>query len=255
MRYTLLEMVQSILRAMGGDEVNSYSDTVESVDVAHIIKESYNYLAGRMDFPKQATFFNLDASGDSTKPTLMTVPTDVINMEWIKYKHLDSSSNSVWTELTFLPIEDFMRRQEALKESETNIGTMTVSLDGISFEFKYYNDRNPTYYSNVDNYHLVFDSYDSTVDTTLQANKTLCFGEKVPTFTMSDSFTPDLDPIQFELLLNEAKSQAFVELKQMQNTHSERRAAKTFNTVQRKKRNMPKGYPEVKKTPNYGRNT
>ncbi len=52
------------------------------------------------------------------------------------------------------------------------------------------------------------------MDTTLQTSKTLCYGQIIPTFTLEDSFIPDLDDTQFPLLLNEAKAIAFVELKQ-----------------------------------------
>lgn len=240
---------------MDSDEVNSYADTIESKAVANIIKESYNYLVGRMDLPCTQTFFNLDASGSSSKPCLMTVPTDVIDWDYIKYKHLDTSSNSVWVELTPIDIDDFMDRQDALKESDSNVSTMSFNLDGTTFEFKFFTDRNPTYYAVIDQYNIVFDAYDSTVDTTLQASKTRCFGKKIPTFTMADSFKPSLDPQQFQLLLNEAKGQAFVELKQTANAHADRRAAKMFTNTQRTKRNFPTNLPEINRIPNYGRKT
>lgn len=255
MRYTLLEMVQRILESMDSDEVNSYDDTIESSAVANIIKESYYYLVGRMDLPSTKTFFNLTSSGSSSKPVLMTLPTDVLDIEYVKYKHLDASTDSVWDEVQFVELEDFMQMQDDLRESTSNVSTMSFTLDGTSFEFKYYTDRNPLYYTTIDDYNIVFSSYDSTVDSTLQSSKTRCFGRKIPTFTMSDSFTPDLDPQQFQLLLNEAKAQAFVELKQTANAHADRRAHKMFINTQRTKRNIPKNIREISRVPNYGRRT
>ena len=40
MRYNLLEMVQRVLAAMDSDEVNSITDTAESVQVALLIEYS-----------------------------------------------------------------------------------------------------------------------------------------------------------------------------------------------------------------------
>lgn len=251
MRYTLLEMVQRILESMDSDEVNSYDDTVESSAVANIIKETYYYLVSRMDLPATETFFNLDASGDNTKPVLMTLPSDAVNIQNLKYKHTESGK-TVFVDQTYLDLREFLDRQYALDESETEVSTMTVSLDGTSFLFKYHNDRHPTCYTMVEN-NIVFDSYDSTVENTLQASNTMAFGPKIPTFTMSNTFVPDLDPKQFQLLLNEAKSQAFVELKQTANAHADRRASKMFINTQRTKRDIPYKTPEIRRVPNYGR--
>jgi hypothetical protein len=51
-------------------------------------------------------------------------------------------------------------------------------------------------------------SYDSSVDSTLTAAKSRAYGTVVPTFTISDSFTPDIDHNYFPLLLAESKSVA-----------------------------------------------
>lgn len=252
MKYTLLEMTQRILGSIGGDEVDSYADTVESTDVSNIIKETYWYLVSRMDLPAHHTFFKLDASGDSTKPTLMTLPSDVLDVDYIKYSEL-SGTDVIHEEVKFMELEDFMQMQLALKESETTVETMTISLDGTDFTFKFKNDNPPRWYTTTEDTNLMFDSYDSAVDSTLQSSKTLCYGKKIPTFTMSDSFIPKLDAQQFQLLLNEAKSQASIELKHIQNAHSDMRARKTFINTQRTKNNVPSSTPGIYKAPRYGR--
>lgn len=239
MKYTLLEMVQRILESMDSDEVNSYSDTIESKAVANIIKETYWHLLPRLDLPVHHGFFKLSASGDNTKPVKMTIPDDVIDIDYIKYRHEDSNSDTVYDEVCYLTTEEFLSRSQNLKSSETNISSMTISLDGASFEFKYRTDKKPNYYTYLDNNILIFDSYDSSEENTLQNSNTVGYGKKYPVFTMSDSFTPELDAAQFDLLLNEAKSQASIELKQMQNPTSERRARKGFINVQRTKNNLP----------------
>lgn len=252
MRLTLLEMVQRILESMESDEVNSYSDTTESSAVANIIKETFDYLTARMDLPRTQTLFQLTASGDNTKPVLMTKPTDVIDIDSVQYSHT-SSGKVIWEDVSAMDPEDFLRMQMGLNESETNISTMNLSLDGTDFVMKYYTDRKPKYYTTFEGDQIVFDSYDSTAGDTLQQSRTMCTGSKVPTFTMSDTFVPDLSPRQFQLLLNEAKDQAFIELKQQQNAHASRRAGKMFANIQRTKDNNRK-VAGIYSAPRHGRN-
>lgn len=246
-------MVQRILESMESDEVNSYADTIESTSVANIIKETYWFLVGRMDLPSTHNVFQLNASGDSTKPTLMTLPSSVVDIDYIKYQDLDEENNTEFKEMMFMPLKDFLEMTLSLDESETEVSTMVLDVDGTNFTFKYYNDREPTYYTTLDDTNIVFDAYDSVVDTTLQASKTLCYGKKAPDFTMSDTFTPKLDQDQFQLLLNEAKTQAFVELKQTTNEHSGYRARKSFIHTQKTKHNVPTGRQKGYRT--YGRKT
>jgi hypothetical protein len=251
MRYNLLDMVQRILESMDSDEVNSHTDTTESLAVANIVRESYYHIAPKIEIPTNHTFFQLDASGDSTKPCLMTVPSDVIDLDYIKYKHTNAASDAVFDYVEFLSIEEFMTKTLSLAESDSTVSTMNVSLDGTTFLFKFKTDHKPTFYTAIDNHTLIFNSYDSTESSTLVAANTLCYGQKVPTFTMSDTFVPSLEPDQFDYLLNEAKTQAHAELKQVDAPVSRRRAKQGFIQVQRTKANTP--VQTQQRRPNYGR--
>lgn len=253
MRYTLLEMVQRILESIDGDAVNSYSDTDESREVANIIKETYFYMINGGDFPANETYFNLVASGDNTKPCLMTIPSDVLEIDYIKYKRLNSSGDNNWDEVRFMDQKSFIEKVLSFSESKSNVDTMEIALDGTNFTFKYYNDRPPSFYTRVGVNQLVFNAFDSAIDSTLQSSKTLCWGKKTPSFVFNDNFIPRLDAQQFQLLLNEAKSQAYAELKQTQNPKTEQRARRAFITNQRNKRDVPAKVPEQKRVPNYGR--
>lgn len=252
MKYTLLQVVQRILESMDSDEVNSYSDTIESIAVANIVKETYYNIVSRLDLPTNHSFFQLNASGDNTKPVLMTLPSDVLNLDYIKYKKTNGSSTT-FDDIDYVPLEEFVLRTLNMDESETNISTMTVSLGGTSFMFKYYNDRQPSFYTTVDNSVLLFDAFDASVENTLQASKTMCYGEKTQTFTMNDSFVIPLDGSELQVLINEARSQAFIELKQTQNVHSDTRARKAFITTQRTKDKVPTGKSGLSKAPKFGK--
>lgn len=255
MRYTLLEATQLILSALDGDEVNSYSDTTESLQVAQILKSIYYDLATDLDLPSHETLFELDASGDSLKPTLMTVPSNVCQINWIKYNNkLSTDTNSNYRYVEWMDFETFSCRQNALYTQSSDIAQMSFTNNGETFEMMYKSNAMPLFYTSMDNYTLIFDSYDADEDTTLQKSKTQCHGSVYPSFTLSDSFTPDLDPTQFSLWLNAAKTRAFAELKQAANQESAAYARRQRIVVQKRQRTV-EDYPEVLKVPRYGRGT
>lgn len=85
MKKTLLEMVQSILTSMDSDTVNSIDDTDESMQVASFLRDSYYEIASGLDLPNTFGLFQLDASGDATKPTVMYLPAGWNSVQWVKY--------------------------------------------------------------------------------------------------------------------------------------------------------------------------
>jgi hypothetical protein len=103
MRYTLLELTQLILSSMDSDEVNSITDTVESVQVTTILKNVFYDMATELDLPEHETLFELTASGDNTKPAIMTIPTDVTKLTSIKYDNAATADTYVdWKDVTFI---------------------------------------------------------------------------------------------------------------------------------------------------------
>jgi len=250
MKYTLLEMVQAILGSMDSDEVDNYDDTVESLEVARIIKESYYEIVRRLELPVNHTFFQLTASGDNTKPTLMYIPSDVVDLDYIKYNKPDSNSDPQWYDVHFMELREFIEMTLNDRPNDSNVSTMTVSADGTNFTMNFKTDRYPSFYTLLEEDQVLFDAHLSTVDDTLRASKTMCFGKKMPTFTMANAFTPQLENEQFGLLLNEAKVQAFYELKQMENKHAADRRKKNWQHTQKKKYNLPNRIPRA---PGYGR--
>ena len=77
-----------------------------------------------------------------------------------------------------------------------------------------YNNRGPEFYTILNDRFIICDAFDSDEDATLQGAKTVAAGKIHPTFTISDSFTPNIDTNLFPYLLAEAKAIAMVELKQ-----------------------------------------
>lgn len=82
---TLLEIVQMILSSLNMDQVNSISDTPESIQVATVIKQTYMNMLGRYDMPEHNQPFQLTSPDLSGVPTLMLRPPGVTRIEWVKY--------------------------------------------------------------------------------------------------------------------------------------------------------------------------
>ena len=239
---------------MDSDEVNSISDTVESNQVALLLRSVYYDLAVDLGLPEHEGLFELDASGDSTKPTLMTVPSNVGIVRSIKYNIVElGDTRAEYQQMQYKPFEDFLEGQKMYLEDTVTAGEMTFTSNGENFEVLYRNDKAPQFYTTFDDSTILFDSYDSTVDDTLQKSKTMCMGVVYPVFTLADSFVPDLDITQFSLLKNRAKVRAFAELKQAQNQEAASEARRQKIIVQKRKWTVT-GDPPIYNLPRYGKN-
>jgi len=255
---TNLDYVQDILSALDSDEVNSVSDTVESMQVLRIVKRTYDSIVTRADLNEHYTLFELTASTDITKPTLMTRPTNVSSIIWVKYNmETADDSNDNFREVIFLPLDSFLNRMHNLKEDADNVESFTqVISSGLSSDtitVLYETDRAPQYYTAFDDYTLLFDSYDSDVDTTLQKTKTLCYGKKDQTFLLTDDFIPFIDVEFGSLLLNEALVVAFAELKQVPNEVANKWAMRAWTKIGHGKRAIDQGRHPLADQVNYGR--
>ena len=253
---TVLEMVQEILSAMDSEEVDSISDTTESYQVAVLLRGVYYDVINDLNLPEHDTIFELNASGSVSKPTLMTVPDAIVKVYDIKYNNkLTADTYSNYQDVTYLTFDEFLNRAQGLREQTSDVGQMTfVNSASESFEVMYRTDKMPQYWTSFDDHTLLFDSYDSDEDTTLQKSKTMCKGKKLPTFTLSDTFTPTMDAPQFRYFLNKAKVRAFNELKQQINQEAVAEAKRQKNVAFNRKRTVP-GLRPIDLLPRYGRRT
>lgn len=233
MRYTLLEMVQRILGAMDGDEVNTISDTTESLEVANIIKECYYDIVGEHDPQDSRGLFHLDSSGDNLKPTTMFLPENVIDIEELRYNIGPDLLDTNFRILHYKTQTDFFDYMNGLDVNETWVDSQVVTINGQDFNIKFRNDQSPTCWTSPDDRTILFDSYDSSYETTLTSSRTYGIGSLIPSFLMTDTFIPKLDPRHFQLLLQAAKAQAFVELKQTTNEKAERKERRNRLVMQR----------------------
>lgn len=253
MKYTLLELVQAILAALEDDEVNSINDTASSLQVAGIVKETYFEIVGGLDLPEHYDFIELTAT-NTTTPTVMYLPDNVLALSWIKYDNQTVDDDSPrYVEVPFQELDDFIAMMHSLTTATDNVITYELTVNGASVNIFGMDNAFPIRYTCFDDHTLVFDSYNETYDTNLVANKTLAYGLIAPTFALEDDFTPDLDPKQFSLLLSESKAQAFQEIGKKANSKAEQRARKGWIRSQRNKQAVPFPHNEFARLPNYGR--
>lgn len=216
---TLLEMTQDILSSMDSDEVNSITDSVEALQVATLIRETYFNIIDGKDWPWLNELFQLTASTDAAKPTHMQLPSNIIDLQLVKYNTRTSTDTfDKFLKIAYKTPEEFLIISANRNSSLSNILVVT-DFGGSSINV--FTDKAPQYYTSFDDNYIVFDSYDSSVDTTLQTVKTQCFGKRYPTFTMSDSFIADMPVQMFSYFYNEAKAVCFADLKQATNRKAE----------------------------------
>lgn len=252
----LLEYVQDILSSMDSDEVNSIGDTVESMQVATIVKNCYEEIIAHIELPEEYTLFHLDPSNNADKPVEMHIPSNISNIEWIKYDKITTDLNyQQLIQIQYLPKEDFLVLVNSYNEANTNVLKYTLETEGGNFELLCLNDKHPNYFTTFDNNTVVFNSYDNTMDTTLQSVKTLCYGKKNFDFQMSDNYIPFNEKRYEPLLFNASKAQAFADLKQISNMKAEAAEKRGRIKIQSDKYSVPFGRPAYDNIKGYGRRT
>jgi hypothetical protein len=231
-KLTLLEFVQDILNDTDSDNVNSIDDTVESQQVAQIVKTTYFRLMSKQDWPFLRTLTSLTGLGDTNNPTKMLIPETVNKVLWIKYDGND---------VTYLEPKKFKDTVD-LREAITGV----VDSNGFII------NANPSYWTTYDDVNIVFDGYNSTVESTLQTSKAVAYCQTEPTWSHTDSFVPTMPAKMFPTMLADAKGTAFIVLKQQQNAKEEA-IAKTGRSQMQDEARRAVGEHLSNRDVNYGR--
>lgn len=247
MKMTLLEMATDILNDMDSDFVNSISDTEEALQVAQIIKTTYYEMMSRRDWPHLNKIGLLENVSDSARPNYLKVPNSVGAISFIMYnRRKDGDTRKYWSEMKYLYPDEFILKLMNRNSDDTSI-TQVVDFDGVSMNIK--NDTPPTYYTSFDDEYVIFDSWDSDVETTVTGAMTQVHYSSIPGWTVEDGFIPDLPDKIFPALLAEAKSVASIKLKEEADAKAEQQSVR-----QQKKMSLD-GWRVNKQMryPNYGK--
>lgn len=236
---TLLDIVQEIVSDLDSDNVNSISDTDEAYQVARIVQNTYYDLVANRRIPELEELTKLESLADSTRPTYLKLPTNVSSLKRIDYNISDDSNDYSYRNLCYKEPEAFLDWITIKSAEDTNTIVMPDINGNTTLMIR--NNKMPTSYTSFDDLHIVCDSYDSSVDSVLQTSKTRALVKIIPTFNLTDTFTPDLDSTHFRFLINEAKSTAMAILHKSVNPKIEQQARRqrvfSQNDIHRAARN------------------
>lgn len=246
-KLSVIEMVRDILNDTDSDNVNSINDTIESLQVAQIVKTCYFEMIANRNWPHLRKTITLDDVLSISTPTHLKLPVGIKEMLSFYYdKQKVGDTKSRYSELKYLEPDEFLRKTNNRNSLESNI-TQITDLGGIKLLIR--NDKQPEYYTSFDDEYLVCDSYDINLENTLHASNTQCLVYQDPVWSMDDSFVPDLPSEAFPALLEESKSTAFIVLKQQANEKAEQKSKRQQRWLSRKAWRVSGGV----KYPDYGR--
>lgn len=242
MKKTLLAIVQEILSDMDSEEVNSIADSVEATQVASIVKRTFENLIATREIPEHKQLLQLTPASDSEFPTHFRYNENVKEITHIWYE----GSDEIYYEVYWKEPLDFLADTDKITDTD---GYQTVLDKSGSTKLRIRNDKRPQFYTSFDDEWIVMNSFDSDIDTTLQASKVRAYGTVYPVFTLSDTYVPDIDNTMFPYLVNESKSVAMSLLKGGSDPKVEQAARRQKSYVQ----NDMYKTERPNKRPNYGR--
>lgn len=243
----LLDMVQEILSDIDSDEVESIDDTVEAEQIVSILKSTYYAMMNNRDWPHLRRSIQITSLGDTAKPTHMKIQDGVKELCFLKYnKQKLGATKKDYGDITFLQPDHFLHKTNQEDSSSANVLTVT---DTGGIELLVRTNRAPSYATSFDDEYVVFDSYDSAVDSTMQESKIQAVAYVIPAWSSADDFIPDLPENAFPALVEEAKSKAALRLAQKPDEKAEQEAGRQNRWLARRARRINGGI----QYPNYGR--
>ena len=167
-KLTLLDMVQRTLSSMDSDTVNSFDDTIESEQVAYIVRDTYYDLINNIEIPEHRKLITLTALGAVATPSHMKIPAGIKRIEEVRYNKIKSGdSDKDYSIIPYIEPEEFLKRTLSRSSSDSTIVSVTVDGGEVLIQ----NNKASDYYTSFDDEYLIFDSYDSGIDSTLQSSK------------------------------------------------------------------------------------
>lgn len=214
-------MVQRISEFIDGETINSIGDTRESSQIANIVKETYQYLLQTREINTRDNIVHFDDVVQAEeKPNYLKYKDTVFEIFDLQYKDLDSGR---YSRVQYLDPEVFLQKALSLDPNDENV-QQVVDYSNITYYIR--NDKQPSYYTSFDDIHIAFDSYNSSLETTVHDNNVIAQGRYMPEFALEDDFVPNMAPQHFPLLLSKSKEIAGVELKEYTNPLESDRANK-----------------------------
>lgn len=212
MKQTVLELVQDILSELDLDSVNSISDSVESEQIVTIMRQTYYSMMANRNWAHLRTLSGLESVNNTSYPNYIRLPDSTKELEYVSYNKIKSGeTRERYEEIKPLTPDAFLRMTHRRNSDADNVETVT---DFSGTKLLILNDKAPEYYTTFDDNYLVFDSYNSEVDTTLKSAKVQAMGYATVAFEASDTAYPDLPAEAFPKLYAETLARSAYRLNQ-----------------------------------------
>lgn len=252
---TLLDVVQRYLSSVDSWDVDSVFDTVESEQVALIAKEVWERLSQDTNYSQyDSKLTTLDSLADNTKPNYLTIPDNVsrISESRIQYNSIDQNDIDAGREVRYLDVEylqphDFLMYVGSRVDGGDNT-SVVEDVDGTKFVVV--TNKAPRYCTSFDGKYIIFDSYDSEVDSVLQASKSRVYYNYEVDFLLEDNFVIPLPEHMTQGYIDMVKAEASETLRQEALPSASRRA-QAFKVKQRQISQKTGNHPS--KIKRYGR--
>jgi hypothetical protein len=232
---TLLQVVQKTLEAMGSDDVNSISDSVEATQIAQLAEDAFYEILNQKEWPFLQKLRQLEPLADADYPNYLKIPAGVVRIDHLKYDVTDPNDEDAgafmkWVEVNWVTPTEFVDEVQTRNTLDTTI-TVITDLNGVKLPI--YSEQDPSMWTSFDDKYIVFDAWRSDIESTLQANRSQAQVVEYPDFSLDDDFIPDWPVHMFQLWLAEVKSTAFIYMRQEASPKDEQRARRGLAVLRR----------------------
>ena len=203
MQITLLEAVKEYLDAVDGFAVDSIFETDEAQRAARICRRVFFRLFSTVDnLQNKGSFVTLEGGSSLSKIVYARLPfeTQKVQNSRIEYK-----KGSVYAPVEYLDPHEFM---ELTRGRSASLPEAVTVQDYGGAEFVIWNNRHPQYFTSFDGKYIVFDSFDSTVSSTIVPAHARMYVTNDPIFDLDDDFLiplpANLVPVFLDNFIDEA---------------------------------------------------
>lgn len=213
---SILDIVNNVLLDMGRSEVNALGATPEAKQVLSIMKDVFYQLCTRNLWPHKQKHIQLDSAADTTKPTKLLLPEEVVDLKYIRYNVAEAGEPAEYKLLVHKYPEDFLQLTLGRDSTATNVDTV---VDEGGATFFVLNDAAPTYWTSFDDGIIYLDSYLSTEESTVQGNKTLVSVALLPDWPTSEDDPVPVPARHIPMYKSMVKAVAYEKIKQVEAVH------------------------------------
>lgn len=200
---TLLQLAQQASTLCKADPLTDILSDDFGITFTEIVEIVYEQMTVKYDIAAHWELTELDALSDLTKPNYMAIPSGTKDVSWIKYniQTAADAGRNIWKNIPYCSPEEFIDRTESRDNTKAEV-IVVEDFDGGDLHI--YNDRAPSYWTTFEDNYVIFDSYNSAEDTTLQATKSQVYALREPVFVQDNAHILNLPDNLFPILLADA---------------------------------------------------